>query len=95
MRRYLTRTQDDSKLRRGKDCVHLIYGVDVAVNAGNGATALVRHSWVLIASLPAMYYFPLAELRDMRKKNVLSADTLLRAYEVTSSALRHFRVLIR
>lgn len=27
--------EDDSKKRRGKDCLHLIYGVDVAINAGN------------------------------------------------------------
>lgn len=27
--------EDDSKLRRGKDCLHLIYNVDVAINAGN------------------------------------------------------------
>jgi geranylgeranyl pyrophosphate synthase len=27
--------EDDSALRRGKPCVHKIYGVDVAVNAGN------------------------------------------------------------
>jgi geranylgeranyl pyrophosphate synthase len=27
--------EDDSKLRRGKPCIHLIYGVDLAVNAGN------------------------------------------------------------
>lgn len=27
--------EDDSKLRRGKPCLHLIYNVDVAVNAGN------------------------------------------------------------
>jgi len=28
--------EDDSKLRRGKECIHLIYGTDVAINAGNG-----------------------------------------------------------
>jgi len=27
--------EDDSELRRGKPCLHRIYGVDVAVNAGN------------------------------------------------------------
>lgn len=27
--------EDDSALRRGKPCIHKIYGVDVAVNAGN------------------------------------------------------------
>jgi len=27
--------EDDSELRRGKPCIHKIYGVDVAVNAGN------------------------------------------------------------
>eukprot|EP01087_Luapelamoeba_hula_P012747 TRINITY_DN358_c0_g2_i1.p1 TRINITY_DN358_c0_g2~~TRINITY_DN358_c0_g2_i1.p1 ORF type:complete len:360 (+),score=70.05 TRINITY_DN358_c0_g2_i1:121-1200(+) len=27
--------EDDSKVRRGKECVHLLYGVDIAVNAGN------------------------------------------------------------
>lgn len=27
--------EDDSKVRRGKECVHLLYGVDVAINAGN------------------------------------------------------------
>jgi geranylgeranyl pyrophosphate synthase len=27
--------EDDSKLRRGKECIHLLYGVDIAVNAGN------------------------------------------------------------
>jgi geranylgeranyl pyrophosphate synthase len=27
--------EDDSKLRRGKACMHLIFGVDVAINAGN------------------------------------------------------------
>jgi len=27
--------EDDSKLRRGKPCLHIIYGTDVAVNAGN------------------------------------------------------------
>jgi len=27
--------EDDSKQRRGKPCVHLIYGVDLAINAGN------------------------------------------------------------
>ena len=29
-----------------------------------------------------MYYFPLAELREMRKQGKLSADTLVRAYEL-------------
>jgi geranylgeranyl pyrophosphate synthase len=28
--------EDNSELRRGKKCIHLIYGVDIAVNAGNG-----------------------------------------------------------
>eukprot|EP01124_Arcella_intermedia_P032867 TRINITY_DN774_c0_g1_i1.p1 TRINITY_DN774_c0_g1~~TRINITY_DN774_c0_g1_i1.p1 ORF type:complete len:451 (-),score=78.11 TRINITY_DN774_c0_g1_i1:342-1511(-) len=27
--------EDDSKLRRGKECIHLLYGVDIAINAGN------------------------------------------------------------
>jgi len=27
--------EDNSKMRRGKPCLHLIYGVDVAINAGN------------------------------------------------------------
>lgn len=27
--------EDDSELRRGKPCIHKIYGVDVAINAGN------------------------------------------------------------
>jgi len=27
--------EDDSKMRRGKECVHLLYGVDMAINAGN------------------------------------------------------------
>lgn len=27
--------EDDSEVRRGKKCLHLIYGVDVAINAGN------------------------------------------------------------
>ncbi len=27
--------EDDSSLRRGKPCIHKIYGVDVAINAGN------------------------------------------------------------
>lgn len=27
--------EDDSKVRRGKPCVHLTFGVDVAINAGN------------------------------------------------------------
>jgi geranylgeranyl pyrophosphate synthase len=27
--------EDDSELRRGKPCIHKIYGIDVAVNAGN------------------------------------------------------------
>lgn len=27
--------EDDSKMRRGKPCIHLIYNTDVAVNAGN------------------------------------------------------------
>lgn len=27
--------EDDSKVRRNKACVHLIYGNDIAVNAGN------------------------------------------------------------
>jgi len=57
--------EDDSKMRRGKPCLHLIYNVDVAINAGN-----------------AMYFFPLAELRTMREKGILSAETLVRAYEL-------------
>eukprot|EP01089_Gocevia_fonbrunei_P009137 TRINITY_DN210_c0_g1_i1.p1 TRINITY_DN210_c0_g1~~TRINITY_DN210_c0_g1_i1.p1 ORF type:complete len:399 (+),score=114.54 TRINITY_DN210_c0_g1_i1:39-1199(+) len=28
--------EDSSETRRGKKCLHLIYGVDVAINAGNG-----------------------------------------------------------
>jgi geranylgeranyl pyrophosphate synthase len=28
--------EDDSELRRGKKAIHLMYGVDIAVNAGNG-----------------------------------------------------------
>jgi geranylgeranyl pyrophosphate synthase/predicted secreted hydrolase len=28
---------DNSRLRRGEDCIHLRYGVDVAINAGNAA----------------------------------------------------------
>ena len=27
--------EDDSKLRRGKECIHKIFGIDVAINAGN------------------------------------------------------------
>jgi len=27
--------EDDSKLRRGKPCIHITYGVDIAINAGN------------------------------------------------------------
>ena len=27
--------EDNSTMRRGKDCVHKIYGTDIAVNAGN------------------------------------------------------------
>jgi len=27
--------EDDSKMRRGKPCIHLTYGVDIAINAGN------------------------------------------------------------
>jgi len=27
--------EDDSKQRRGKPCIHLTYGVDMAINAGN------------------------------------------------------------
>jgi len=62
--------EDDSKMRRGKPCVHLIYNVDVAINAGN-----------------AMYFFPLAELRELRKKGALSAETLVRAYELYSEEM--------
>jgi len=27
--------EDDSKLRRGKECIHILFGVDIAINAGN------------------------------------------------------------
>ena len=27
--------EDDSKVRRNKECVHLLFGVDISVNAGN------------------------------------------------------------
>jgi geranylgeranyl pyrophosphate synthase len=33
--------EDASDLRRGKKCIHLIYGVDIAVNAGNGSVTVV------------------------------------------------------
>jgi len=40
--------EDDSQLRRGEECLHLRYGVDVAINAGNTlyflpSNAVMRH----------------------------------------------------
>jgi geranylgeranyl pyrophosphate synthase/predicted secreted hydrolase len=40
--------EDDSLLRRGQECIHLRYGVDVAINAGNTlyflpGAAVIRH----------------------------------------------------
>lgn len=35
--------QDKSELRRGKPCVHKIYGEDIAINAGSGAYFLAMH----------------------------------------------------
>jgi geranylgeranyl diphosphate synthase type I len=40
--------EDDSKVRRGKPCVHLTYGVDVAINAGNGKESLIRPFWLML-----------------------------------------------
>eukprot|EP01125_Pyxidicula_operculata_P022045 TRINITY_DN8843_c0_g1_i1.p1 TRINITY_DN8843_c0_g1~~TRINITY_DN8843_c0_g1_i1.p1 ORF type:complete len:367 (-),score=94.72 TRINITY_DN8843_c0_g1_i1:79-1179(-) len=62
--------EDDSKMRRGKPCLHLIYNVDVAINAGN-----------------AMYFFPLAELRELNQRKLISAETLVRAYELYSEEM--------
>ena len=35
--------EDDSKMRRGKPCIHLIYNTDVAVNAGNAMYFMPLH----------------------------------------------------
>jgi len=62
--------EDDSKLRRGKPCLHLIYKVDIAINVGN-----------------AMYFLPLAELREMNRTKRVPAETLLKAYELYSDEM--------
>jgi geranylgeranyl pyrophosphate synthase len=60
--------EDGSQLRRGKPCLHRIFPLDVAVNAGN-----------------AMYFLPLAVLRDKRGK--LSERVLNSCYEVYSQEM--------
>jgi len=51
--------EDDSDLRRGKDCVHKIFGNDVAINAGNA-----------MYFLPVMKIFE-SDLDDVMKVKVL------------------------
>jgi len=62
--------EDDSKMRRGKPCLHLIYKIDLSINVGN-----------------AMYFMPLAELRELHRKKLVSAEVLLRAYEMYSEEM--------
>lgn len=49
--------EDNSEMRRGKKCLHLIYGVDVAINAGNGAPLYSSHVLAFRTSLSA-FCFP-------------------------------------
>eukprot|EP01127_Copromyxa_protea_P004222 TRINITY_DN14119_c0_g1_i1.p2 TRINITY_DN14119_c0_g1~~TRINITY_DN14119_c0_g1_i1.p2 ORF type:complete len:360 (+),score=106.09 TRINITY_DN14119_c0_g1_i1:1528-2607(+) len=62
--------EDDSKMRRGKPCIHITYGVDIAINAGN-----------------ALYFFPLMIFKDYHEKNQLTAEQLVRCYELYNQEL--------
>jgi geranylgeranyl pyrophosphate synthase len=84
--------EDDSKLRRGKPCLHLIYGTDVAINAGNGMLHLCFNSQplhsllIVIVSVSGMYFFPLVVFRDLKKKGFADA-TINKCYELYSEEM--------
>ncbi|QLJ53280.1 MAG: Geranylgeranyl diphosphate synthase [Candidatus Fermentimicrarchaeum limneticum] len=44
--------EDDSEMRRGKPCLHKIYGVPLAVNAGDGLFAMVWETSLLLEMSP-------------------------------------------
>ncbi|MBI4399433.1 polyprenyl synthetase family protein [Candidatus Micrarchaeota archaeon] len=52
--------EDDSELRRGKPCLHIIYGVPLAINAGDGMFMLV------FRALTKLHYPP-EKILDVQK----------------------------
>lgn len=51
--------EDDSRMRRGKPCIHITYGVDIAINAGNGLPFLGPSSPL------SPLLFPLVDLQGL------------------------------
>ncbi len=44
--------EDDSEMRRGKPCLHKIYGIPLAINAGDGLFAMVWETSLLLEMPP-------------------------------------------
>ena len=44
--------EDDSEMRRGKPCLHKIYGIPLAVNAGDGLFAMVWETSLMLEMSP-------------------------------------------
>jgi geranylgeranyl diphosphate synthase type I len=44
--------EDDSEMRRGKPCIHKIYGIPLAINAGDGLFAMVWETTLLLEMPP-------------------------------------------
>ena len=62
-----TDIEDNSTHRRGKPCIHLTYGVDVAINAGNSMSKK-NCAFFYVYSFSAMYFLPLLALKEKRNK---------------------------
>jgi geranylgeranyl pyrophosphate synthase len=54
--------EDDSEMRRGKPCLHKIYGIPLAINAGDGLFAMVWETSLLL---------------DMPPKKIIEAQRIL------------------
>jgi hypothetical protein len=80
----------------GKPCSHLIFGVDQAINTGNGIPLVLFFFFyfefmstdnILKLIFPAMYFFPLIVFRDYREKKLLDEKTLIKCYELFGQEL--------
>ncbi len=63
--------QDDSLLRRGEPCIHLKYGVDVAISAGN--------TLYFLPSIDLLHHPHLDDLQKLRVHEIMM-DTYLQAH---------------
>jgi hypothetical protein len=69
--------EDGSKMRRNKACVHLIYGIDVAVNAGNAMYFIP-----LLPALKARHRPTGKTPGENTSRGAVSTEALLDIYEI-------------